>query len=204
MLVICLPWHVPLSPIQSFTALPLKSQLSPSWILNMQIWCLSTAPWTVSVSVDGHYLWVIFLKNSGALIDSLLMIALPSLATVLVIIITNGHLNMLLIETSPVCGSTKFLNRWIRIRSAFIIQIWEIICQIIQCPEFYPVNPHFPVRIVPLVPWIRTGKKITANGHIQNQIKIVIKGLAILIVKSFLKIAIQINLKIWMIIKIEF
>ena len=122
MWVTCLPWHVPLSPIQSFTALPLKSQLSPSWILNMHIWCLSTAPWTVSVSVDGHYLWVIFMKNSGTLINSLLMIASPSLATVLVIIITNSHLNMLLIETSPVGGSTKFLNRRIWIRSAFIIQ----------------------------------------------------------------------------------
>ena len=75
---------------------------------------------------------------------------------------------------------------------------------IIQCPKFHPVDPHFPIRIAPLVPWIRTGKKITPNGHIQNQIKIVIEWLAILIVKSFLKIPIKIDLEIWVIVKIEF
>ena len=84
------------------------------------------------------------MKNSGTLINSLLMIASPSLATLFIIIVTNSHLNMLLIETSPVGGSTKFFNRRIRIHSAFIIEIiWWIICQIIQCPEFYSVNPHF-------------------------------------------------------------
>ena len=145
------------------------------------------------------------MKHSCTLINSLLMITSPSLATFFIIIITNSHLIMLLIETSPVGGSTKLINRRFWIGSAFIIEIiWEVICQIIQCPEFDPVNPHFAIGIVPIVPWIGTSKKISTNGHIQNQIKIVIKWLAIIFVKSFLKIAIQINLEIWVIVKKEF
>ena len=64
------------------------------------------------------------------------------------------------------------------IRFQRYIGVGNLPSKIIHCVPFDPIDPHFSIRIVPVVPWIGSFQEIATNGNIENQVEIAIKRLS--------------------------